>query len=417
MEEKIKTWFFKIKRSPFLGLFRIVKDFESIEFSENYLLTQQYNKSLYKPYLFKKFSIVEKAILYSDIRECPKVKLGYQEFIRNGDNLVTLVSGRQVNLIMDRVEINSNGSIMICLSDYPGTSPNLDLPTPDLAEIILSKVFIGISVFCLAITLTTYTVFSELRTLPGICNIFLCSTLFTSQALLLFNVPDNELACTITGLIRHFAWLSTFGWMSICSFHMYRVFTRLLRCNDLKPSKTILKYTLAAYGLPFLVVVGTVIANMTMYGVRFTGYGLPNCYLNRKNQLIVTFALPLSLMIIFNTSLLSTTIYSLYKTSKECKIVNRDKRRVIVYLKLSTLTGITWIFGLLSMSYPNIWVKYIFIVTNASQGIYIFLSYTLNTKILKLYAFKFSRLCNTNVSSIYTTETTSTTWTLNETGR
>lgn len=410
MEKDIDTWFSKLRRTDFMKSFRIVKDLESLEVSENYFSTPSQNGQFYEVTLFYNTSSsrFKTAVHYSDIRKCPKVKLSYKEFTLQGDNLVILLNDSRINLTMDRVEFDSADIPMICVSDYPGSSPNIKLATPDFVEILLSRVFLGISLLCLAMTLTTYAIFPDLRTLPGKCNIFLCCTLFTAQALFLFSF-DNETACEVLGFIRHFAWLSTFSWMSVCSFHMYRVFTRILIRNDEAPNKTIVKYALTAYGLPLLVVVGTVVANMALYEVTVTGYGFPNCYLSRQLQLLLTFALPMLLMIIFNVSLLSTTIYTLYKTSKQCKLVNRDKRRVVVYLKLSALTGITWVFGIMSLLFPHNWIKYFFIITNASQGFYIFISYTFNNNVLQLYISKFSFLQNpkqhqTNIN-IYTTST------------
>ena len=54
------------------------------------------------------------------------------------------------------------------------------------------------------------------------------------------------------------------------------------------------------------------------------------------------------------------------------------------YARLSTLIGVTWIFGFINLLIRHDILEYLFIVLNASQGVFIMIAFVLNKRVCSL---------------------------------
>ena len=127
-------------------------------------------------------------------------------------------------------------------------------------------------------------------------------------------------------------------------------------------------------------------------------YGFKQCFISSSIDLLLFFVAPICIILFFNFIFLISSFHSIHVIHKSNKkYLSRDdsninlvdqnaflenKKRLILFLKLSLLTGMTWIFGILSSflnnRYSFLW--YIFIVFNSFQGLFIFCSYVFNKK-------------------------------------
>ena len=121
----------------------------------------------------------------------------------------------------------------------------------DEFESYLSLVLTTISIVSILITLLTYSLFSELRNLPGLNLMALCITLLAYQVLMImilvtcpqlfsgFNlfkvlflstnnvkVISNRVACKVSAILIHFCVLSSFFWTSVMAWDIYKTFGR-----------------------------------------------------------------------------------------------------------------------------------------------------------------------------------------------
>ena len=64
--------------------------------------------------------------------------------------------------------------------------------------------------------------------------------------------------------------------------------------------------------------------------------------------------------------------------------MKKSRKRLVLYTKLSTIVGLTWVSGFIATATKFEVLWYIFIVLNASQGIFIFVSFALSKKVLRL---------------------------------
>lgn len=256
---------------------------------------------------------------------------------------------------------------------------------------ILSFICVIISIVFSFFTFITYVFFKELRTQPGVNNMLLAASLIISQCLFLFGfnqAPNVSAAgCTALGVLIHYSWTVFLVWMSICTFHMFRVFsknqTSAAKFNILK---TTLIYTVSCVILSCI----PVCLNIIIWSVENTGsgigYGGSYCYLTQSDFYIYILSIPLALIVATNITLYVVVVVHIERTrSKIQSSSSGDNSLFSAYIKMSTITGATWIFGFIFMFTEQTWAEYLFVLLNASQGLFIFLAFMVNRKVLELY--------------------------------
>ena len=83
-----------------------------------------------------------------------------------------------------------------------------------------------------------------------------------------------------------------------------------------------------------------------------------------------------------------TTIQSNKQKSRELYASGskrHEQNTVRIYLKLSSLTGLTWIFGFLDILLDSAILSVLFVLLTSLQGFYIALSFLINDRVVKLY--------------------------------
>ncbi|GFO00326.1 G-protein coupled receptor mth2 [Plakobranchus ocellatus] len=249
------------------------------------------------------------------------------------------------------------------------------------AQYYLTLVCIGASLVCLLLALLTYFRFSLLRSGAGMNNIFLCGSLLLAQASLLASahVSGPQTLCTVLGMSTHFLWLWMFVWSFICCFRMFRVFTAKTRQEkSVRTQRSRFIWTVTFSLLVPAVIVSTVVtaSHIKSDGDR-TGYGHESCYLDSSLLIGVATALPLALVTASNIAFFAVTVAKINKVKKMQShdfTKNEERRNLYIYIKLSTMAGIFW---------------FLAILTNGLQGVFIFLSFIWNNRVLNLYLVSF----------------------------
>lgn len=141
------------------------------------------------------------------------------------------------------------------------------------------------------------------------------------------------------------------------------------------------KYYLYAWGSPLVTVFTCVLLNFFLPESKI--YGVAACWISNKWALLGGFALPGAAVITCNVVLFALTACKLNKMSQLTQRVSSTlspKRRLLLYVKMSSLLGFTWMFGFLASIFNSNWLWYSFIVFNSFQGISIFIAYVLLNK-------------------------------------
>ncbi|XP_062621365.1 uncharacterized protein LOC134282954 [Saccostrea cucullata] len=327
---------------------------------------------------------------FSKILFCPMIRLGKNETFINNISQLCL---REFNVCFDSIQYYISEYIQVCKDDYLSLLDSTKLvkavlpPYNYRPEGYLSLAISCLSAFCLLITLAIYTICPELRTLSGKCNMFLCLSLMIAQIIFGFGMPLNEfpLLCKILGFFIHYFWLVSFFWMSACSVQMFLLFGRLNINNMISNSKRLLKYCLYAYGTPILLT-GTniVYSTLSSKGENF-GYGLDVCYITYPIMILVTFAVPVFL-IIFSNILTFVVVCCRINHHQKIDAVQKRYSRSKVLAKLSFLIGSPWI-----IAFVNYWIRdkileYIFLALSGSQGLFIMISFVCTRRVNDIFS-------------------------------
>ncbi|KAK6190239.1 hypothetical protein SNE40_002154 [Patella caerulea] len=315
---------------------------------------------------------------------CPHIVQDYLEFEEGLDDRLTLIN---TSLTLNKGEyyMDQRNSVTICIQTINDKWKS-SLGQENVIFFILRISFLIMSLLSLFLTFLTYCMFPILRTSAAKNNMALVVCLFLAQLFLLIGSfqTTNDIMCKIFGMLIHYTWLCVVFWMNVCSFHMFSVF-RLSTVSRIPSSrKRLIKYTLYAHGLPLTIIVAVVLASaLTNYGT--LGYGGEKCYLESPLLVGVTFILPLALVIICNFIFLSLTIISIKKSSNNARLIGKDQHHIMVYIKLSTLTGIFWTVDILSNFFLHDILSVLSTILNYGQGIFIFLSYMVNRRVANMW--------------------------------
>ncbi|KAL8606554.1 hypothetical protein ACOMHN_015594 [Nucella lapillus] len=320
----------------------------------------------------------------------PKVALTHDEFHVQETDLGVKVAWMDEPIPLGRYESTDDGNVYIALADFMPkiTAYRQQVTEANEAEVMLSIVCTCLSLAGLVVTLFTYCLFKSLRTAPGRNNINLCVALFMAQLFYLVGSGWDEIPglCQAMGIVIHYFWLAAFAAMSVCSFHMWRIFTSFRTDDDLQQQKRrLLHYTLYIWASAALVVVLTLCLHMIATGGQDIGYGGKYCYLSTPVGVGVAMGVPVALTLVTNGTCFCLTVRTIRLSPKLLSKSREDERHVWVYLKLSTITGVTWILAFVVFFTEVVHLRYLFTLVNGLQGMFVCLSFVCNRRVAKLY--------------------------------
>ncbi|GAB6022814.1 hypothetical protein CHUAL_006912 [Chamberlinius hualienensis] len=314
------------------------------------------------------------------------------------------VSGTADTYVPSDYEILPNGNALICL---PISLPTVDPQTvnsykkrlKDLnAQSYLTTILLSISSTALFATIVTYLLFKSMRNVPGWIILNLCFCLLTFQLLYLagmrFTVYLNREVCKGVAIFLHWTILSTFFWMNVTAFDLYRAFSHLLTSPMAKKAskKTLIYYGIYSYGCSSCVVITCIcLDEFSRFEI---GYGEGGwCWIGNTLALAVAFAGVIGLILLANFIFYVLTIYCIRRMASKASMVagySASRNQLTIYARISTVMGFSWALGYLegvpSFSYVlHDIFAYAFIIANCLSGVFIFIAFVCNRKALQLY--------------------------------
>ena len=249
-----------------------------------------------------------------------------------------------------------------------------------------------LSFICLCTRLLLQICYKPYHTIPGKMQFQLTLSLAMSNLLLLITplCAEIDLLCTISGGIKQFSYLSSFAWMTCVSVDTWRA----LHPNNMSTtsnSKALRKYRTAvvvAWLPPALWSTSVTILDFTTVPLRVRpGFGPPACWFINKLAMIVFFVVPIGCLIITNLFvffLTSVNLKKAFENARDIRAISNPLYSFRVYTKTFLLMGMTW-----SLLFVAIWLGsevfwYIFIVINATQGVYLLFAFGPDMKWWKL---------------------------------
>ncbi|XP_060070339.1 uncharacterized protein LOC132550309 [Ylistrum balloti] len=336
--------------------------------------------------------------LVSDVMLCRQVVLRNHEYSIKHDTLELSVKYSSRKFTRDRYLRMPDSNAQLCLDDYLGFineyMANTENDPVRNALSVTTLVCTSVSLTCLFLTFGTYLLFRAMRSVPGVNNMSLVFAMFFSQGLFQFGFEETSVPslCLSIGVITHYFWLATFTCMNVCSFHMYSVFAvNTLTGRSSNTRKQIALYLSYSYGIPLVVVAGNIITSYcvsfsddVISGVTDIGYGGGVCFISNNISFYATFLAPVVLICIINMFMFVRVAIKIKNTPK-VESTKDHRLDFVIYIKLFTITGLTWILVIIDTFLPLSVFSFIVTILTGCQGLLIFFSFVWNQRVFRLY--------------------------------
>jgi len=258
--------------------------------------------------------------------------------------------------------------------------------------------FMFVSAGCLILTFVIYAVIPELRNVHAVtvmCYVISLAVMFISLGTIqLATRSINDLLCISLAQIAHFSFLSTFTWLNVTSFDTWWSFRHPTSSEpgpqwNRNSKRRCLMYSLYAWGVPScIVIMGEILDLFTDLGPKF---GQVSCWFSDNTALAVNLYIPIGVLITGNIVFFILTIILLCGNRSRNVADNRNntKRKFYIVLSLSIWMGVSWIMELISFAVGGPEVLWIATdILNISTGIFTFVIFVCNRKVLTLIARK-----------------------------
>ena len=289
-----------------------------------------------------------------------------------------------------RLELNA---IVLCVSMLPNMTGifhnNHDSQTTDsTVQNILSLIGNTLSMACIVGTMTTYCMFKEMRTRAGKCIMNLCGALFFAQ--LSFQMSRTFMSyrevCVAVAVVQHYTWLVAFLWIYVLAYDTSCTFADLKQSNSVRDTYRLRCFAVYAWGL--LAVFVAVCLGID-FGTKLPfSYGNKMiCWISGHRAIDYYFVTPLAAVITANVVLFVRTFVALRRamsTASRARPQKQQRRMFVIYIRMTSLMGFTWLFGYLAMIDVLRFLLYPFIVCNTCQGVFICVSFMLTPTVRKL---------------------------------
>ncbi|XP_067046687.1 adhesion G protein-coupled receptor L4-like [Acropora muricata] len=183
------------------------------------------------------------------------------------------------------------------------------------------------------------------------------------------NALEPKGLCVFVAALIHYFYLVGFAWMFFEGVYLYlmvvKVFNIELRLRA---------FYSVAWGCPAGIVVLSLVLAACQEGGLHSYIHDAFCWVSFSNNLIWTFVAPVLLVCVANAVLLSLVIGEILKMqSDRASNVENLRQAAKACVFLSPLLGMTWVFGILSVTKASLVFQYIFTILNSLQGFFIFL--------------------------------------------
>ena len=292
--------------------------------------------------------------------------------LMNNTNLRHIATGKQYGnfrLI--------NSSVIICIEKGPYFRRLKNVI--DLDD-IFHMTTNGISMLSLVATIFIL-VHTSFHKLPSKFLLCLALSLLIAQSCLLLGpvAEDNIVCCKIAALVMHYSFMTSFTWMNVIAYDVYYSFARHFEHSAQRDGIWLLKYSMYAWLAPLALVTAAFMTDefsSWKYGPK---YADPTCWINNSNGLLVFFLVPLALIMMTNMFFFAMSFRNICMTyrTKLGDIPKRKPDQIYIYIKLSIIMGLTWVFGFLGNVVRNEIFWTFFVICNGLQGLFIFLGFAM----------------------------------------
>jgi len=236
----------------------------------------------------------------------------------------------------------------------------------------------------------SFGLFPELRTFPIRLIMYQCIAIILSFLFFMIGFANDVVHssfCEGCAAITHYFFIANFCWCGVVAFNFYQMVVK--RNKEVQRYEKF--YHLFAWSLPLICFIGVIAADD--YGV----IGGEFCWITTEAARFGAFFIPGLVILHINLVFFFFVAREIHETLSESKSQQKkDSAELRVYLSILASVGCSWLFGFLMYVIPNDTAAtvflFIFTFTTPCQGLFIFLAYVANKKVMGRWAGIFSFL-------------------------
>ncbi|XP_074593691.1 uncharacterized protein LOC141849322 [Brevipalpus obovatus] len=330
---------------------------------------------------------------HSKFDSCPlKTVLRGEPFIRV-ENGSIFIPGYNLTLKNGSYKLDDH-SIWVCASSI-NQGISLNKFSPDM--VIVTTVGLGVSIVALICHILSFILVKEVRNLSGQNLLCLSITLviaYSSFILMQLGfVQRIKQLCVVVGFMVFFFFLASMAWMNVIALDILRTLrlaTVELRVTHGSQKMRFWLYSAYAWSLSIVIFILALIADVTpnLFPEEYQpGFGNSGpCWFSHRKALILFFAAPVGLIMCVNLTAFIFSAFMLKRTTTKTSSLKNSRFTGVdhkLYLKLLLLMGLTWISGYVASSADSIYLWYLFIVLNTTQGLFIFIAFSCKRRVAR----------------------------------
>lgn len=322
---------------------------------------------------------------------CPKFLLAPEDYeIKDETNKTIFVPTYDKYFTENEFKVNEDHSLEICAGTLGQRLVNKFGQYMGYVTVI----GLGISILFLVLHLIAFLAVPDLQNLSGKNLASLCVALLIANSSFISGqrLTTGTRSCAASGIITYYGYLASFFWMLTMAFDIWRtlkIATFELRVSSGRQWKKFLLYSAWSWTAPLIMTIGATVTDISPSGsvniyVRPL-FGVHSCWFGHRQALLIFFAAPFAVIMIANVGFFASSAHMIFSTTSTTRYTasGSTQRDFRLYIRLALVMGLTWLTGLFGgyLDIDALW--YAFIALNTLQGLFIFLAFTCNDKVVR----------------------------------
>ena len=306
--------------------------------------------------------------------------------IRITNDTVTIISTGKT-YASGKYQILEDDVVIICETDLDDDSADDKEEDTSFALSVLTLICVGISIICLVIRVSLQFFIVSFKSRAGKLQLHLTFAFLIAFVMLIVGVFLSKMpdACIAAAILLAYGFLAAFIWMNVITMDTWLIFRPSAAFSRAEEDKRSLRWhCIFGWGIPILLVSISIITNFADVHEGFSPeFGGSRCWYTSRYAMLLYFGVPLMLSSAMNAALFILSSFNLHMAfNKGTNVIKSEGRHFRIYVRLFVLMGITWIFGFISAFTDEIVIDFIFVILNSLQGLFLFISFVCNKRVL-----------------------------------
>ena len=307
--------------------------------------------------------------------------------------------------------LTKKGILHVCKNDFPRLLKALVLKKgtvlgrPFIVDAILTYSTFGISTVSLIAFIVIRFVEKRFLTIGGRNILALVFSLLVAQITFMvgIGVTDYPFLCQIIGIVLHALWTNVFSWMIICAFGIWRSF-RSNYVNSRHNPGAFIKSIVLSMVFPSCIVAPMTVVHFMEIDAVDIHYGGSVCFLSTFQGLVIGVYIPVGIMLVATMSSFLHFVIFINKHANQTSAFIQNRNYLFLLVKISTLFGFGWSFGILANLFQLDPLWYTFYILTGLQGFFVTITFVGKSQLTSLRNY----LRSQPSKFVFTTTTTTT---------